>query len=976
MSQNVISRENKRLATLRATGLLQAGVVPSLDRLTAFAARLLTTPVALVSLVGADRQLFVSAHGLTGELRETRSTPLTHSFCRYVVAQEAPLIVADARHDNRLRNHPAIAAYGAVAYAGFPLRAPDGDVLGAFCVADSQPRDWTTDQLATLGELADAAGLEVAVRLARAGEAAAARRTAAVLDGTHDACVSVDRAGRVVGWNAAAEQMFGYTAGQASGEPVDQLIVPERFRQNHRTGMARLTGGGEPRHRGAPTRVTVVDSSGHEFPAEMSLQTSDEFGEAVHHAFLHDISVRVTAAAELDRHRQRLDYEHAFLQALLESSDAGVVACDSSGRLMIFNRGMRELIGRPAAPDLKMDDWARHFRFYEPDGRTLLAELPLARAAAGETVRGHHFLIKQKDGWRRLVANAKPIDTADGRRLGAVMTTHDVTEAHRAESLRRSRLAVAQVLSRATHATDAAVASVAAITEELGWLRGEYWQVTEDRQRITRLSTHSTRDHEGGAGTPDEAPALRRGEGLPGLVWMRNGEVWWNTGDPPADVIGAGSAELAAAGVRVAVGVPVRSGRRTLGVLAFHLDQDLPYDGDTAEMLDAVAAHLAQFLERRWAEDMSLMLADARRSFNRVVEQVHDYVWSVEVVDGQPPVLVYGSPNATGVFGPLAPGAPAPALTDRLHPDDAELMAAFHRALAAGPAELECRIVGVDQRVRWIWTRATPRREHGRFFVDGISTDVSERRQLAEQRELLLDRERRQVEQLRDLDRMKDELAAVVIHELRNPVGVIRGYTEMLLDSAALPAPERRHATVIERSTLHLQGLVDDLLDLARLAAGHLSVDPRPVPGCRLVRDVLENHAPSAAAKRLTVADHVQTGLTVLADSGRLRQALDNLISNAVKYTPDGGTVTVRAERHGDDVVIEVSDTGIGIPDEQYDHLFSRFFRASNATQAGIKGTGLGLAVTKAIVQAHSGTIGAGPVEGGGTRFTVTLPAA
>jgi signal transduction histidine kinase len=601
---------------------------------------------------------------------------------------------------------------------------------------------------------------------------------------------------------------------------------------------------------------------------------------------------------------------------------------------------------------------------------------PLARAQAGEVVRGDQLMIWRDDQWRRLIANARPIEGPDGRRLGAVSVTRDITEAHRAEELRRARHAVAQVLSDATNARDAGIEAVAAITTELGWLVGEYWQVSEDRQSIVRLSSHTTGERDLSAFTGDRPLSFVRGQGLAGLVWQRNNEVWWHTGVLPADMVDEGRHALQEVGIRVAVGVPVRSGRRTLGVLAFYTDADLPYDPDTAGMFDAVGAHLGHFLERRWAEDMSLALADARRSFNRVVEQVNDYVWTVEVITGAPPVLVYGSPNASGVFGPVPDGV-TPTAIGRLHEDDTAVIAEFRRLLTDGEAaELECRVRGYDDVVRWIWTRARARWEDGRLFVDGLSTDVTERRELADKREELLELQHRQVEQLRTLDRMKDELSAVVVHELRNPVGVIRGYNEMLLDSAGLGPADRKHAEVVERTTLHLQNLVDDLLDLARLAAGHLGVDPQPLPGCRLIRDVIVNHGPSAAAKRLTVVDRVETDLTVRADGRRLQQALDNLLSNAIKYTPDGGTVTVTAHRHDGRIAIEISDTGIGIPSEQYAHLFSRFFRASNATEAGIKGTGLGLATVKAIVEAHAGTIAAEPAPGGGTRFTVVLPAA
>ncbi|BCY10817.1 ATP-binding protein [Actinoplanes sp. L3-i22] len=931
MSQSV--KERRRQA-LRATGLLDAGQVPSLDRLTSLAARLLDAGGALVTLIDIDRQHFVSSHGFPDLPADT---PLQRSYCKFVVQDEAPLIVPDARADPRLRD---IADDRAIAYAGYPLAAPDGCVLGSFCVVDARRRDWDADQLAILADLAAAASTEVALRLACARETAARQRTEAILQGTHDAFIGTDHAGHVLSWNAAAERMFGYPAAEARGRALAELIIPDRFRDL-------------PSVLGQQIPVTVAGNNGKEFPAEMMSQLVDD---VLYHSFAPD---------------------SAFLQALLDSLDAGVAACDNQGRLTYFNRSLRDMVGgKDASADLAMGDWSGHYGIYEPDGRHPAGQLPLARAQAGEVVRGERLLIWRGEERRHVISNARPIDTADGRRLGAVSVIEDVTEAYRAEELRRARHAVAQILSVATDAEDAAIRAVAAITDELGWLCGEYWQVTDDREQIVRLSSHATGEGDLSAFSGEQPLAFVRGEGLPGLVWHRNNEVWWRTGVMPEDMVSFGRHALREVGIRVAVGVPVRSGRRTLGVLAFYTDADLPYDPDTAGMFDAVGAHLGHFLERRWAEDMSLALADARRSFNRVVEQVNDYVWTVEGIGGEPPRLVYGSPNASGVFGVIPDDTDTPTLSGRLHPDDADLMVAFQRDLADGDAaELECRILGFDGETRWVWTRAKARWDDDRYFVDGLSTNVTERRELADRREELLEQERRQVEQLRALDQMKDELAAVVIHELRNPVGVIRGYSETLLESATLGERERRYADVIERTTLHLQGLVDDLLDLARLATGHISVDPGPLAVGDLIRDVIESHGPSATAKRLTVVDRIEEGLTLHADGRRLRQALDNLLSNAIKYTPDEGTVVIAARRTGAGITVEISDNGIGIPAEQYPHLFSRFFRASNATQAGIKGTGLGLAVTKAILEAHAGTITAGPSAAGGTMFTLHLPA-
>ncbi|GIF19583.1 PAS domain S-box-containing protein [Actinoplanes tereljensis] len=973
--QHARIRDAERLSVLRATSLLDAGPVPSLDRLTGLAARLVGARVSMVTLIDEEHQKFSSACGLPPALGDRRETPLTYSICRYVVEDDAPMIVPDTSTDHRLRDNPAVSVLGAAAYAGFPLRAPSGHVLGSFCVVDDRVRDWTTDELATVADLAAAAESEIALRLAHSEQTIAADRMRAVLESAHDAYVSIDPNSLVVAWNGAAERLFGWTPEEALGRSITDLIIPERFREAHMAGMARVRQTLHSELSGTRLQLSAVDRKGREFPAEMSLQVCFERDVPFFHAFLHDITDRIDALTELERQRQELDNEHAFLQALLDSLDAGVAACDSDGNLSFFNRAMRELHGRDAVAGESGETWAQQYDLYAPDGRTPLGadEIPLARANAGQIVRGQHLVVRVDAGTpRRFLSNARPIDTSDGRRLGAVVTMHDITDAYGAEELNRARHAVAQVLSEATNAEQAAIEAVRVITDRLGLACGEYWQVTDDRERIERLSSHVTGGVDLSAFTSDQPLTFARGAGVPGLVWNRGTEVWGSK--PPADMVDAGRFDTGArSGLRTAIGVPVRSGSRVLGVLAFYSADQLPHNPDIAAMLDTVAAHLGRFVERRRAEDLTLALSQARRDFDRVVGQLNDYVWAVEVVPGEVGRLLYGSPNATGVFGgvPQTTGDNrATFITDLVHPDDAGKIAVFHQTLGRGlPAELECRMIGYDGVVRWVWTRAQPRIEDGRILVDGISTNVTERRELAEQRE-------QQVEQLRELDRMKDELSAVVIHELRNPLGVIRGYTEMMLENPRLDDVGRRQASVVERTTGHLQRLVDDLLDLARIDAGHMNIEPTPMSAGSLVHDVVDNHRPGAFARKLTITEKLDTHLPVLGDAQRLRQALDNLMSNAIKYTPEGGTITVVAQEVAGRVVIEVSDTGIGIPPEQYQHLFSRFFRASNATAQGIKGTGLGLAVTKAIVEAHGGMLVACPAPAGGTLFTVSLPPA
>jgi hypothetical protein len=147
--------------------------------------------------------------------------------------------------------------------------------------------------------------------------------------------------------------------------------------------------------------------------------------------------------------------------------------------------------------------------------------------------------------------------------------------------------------------------------------------------------------------------------------------------------------------------------------------------------------HLGRFVERRRAEDLTLALASARRDFDRVIGQLNDYIWTVEIRPDGRVHSVYASPNGLGVFGGPLPTGGDLNVTGRelVHPDDRPAFVAFHQALAAGEdSELECRFAGFDGVTRWVWTGATARREGGRLYVDGISTNVTDRREVAEAR--------------------------------------------------------------------------------------------------------------------------------------------------------------------------------------------------------------------------------------------------
>ena len=233
-------------------------------------------------------------------------------------------------------------------------------------------------------------------------------------------------------------------------------------------------------------------------------------------------------------------------------------------------------------------------------------------------------------------------------------------------------------------------------------------------------------------------------------------------------------------------------------------------------------------------------------------------------------------------------------------------------------------------------------------------------------------------DRLTELDRMKDDFVASVSHELWTPLTSIRGYLELLREGEAgeLTGAQHEFVAIVERNADRLLRLVGDLLFVAQVEAGKIALDPGLTDIEELVRQAVDTARPAATEKGIAVdLDLAVDGVSELhADRARLGQVLDNLISNALKFTPTGGHVTVRTSQDADAIVIEVSDDGMGMSPADVNQLFERFFRTASATKQAIQGTGLGLAIVKAIVEAHHGVIKVQSIAGAGTIFRVELP--
>jgi PAS domain S-box-containing protein len=395
---------------------------------------------------------------------------------------------------------------------------------------------------------------------------------------------------------------------------------------------------------------------------------------------------------------------------------------------------------------------------------------------------------------------------------------------------------------------------------------------------------------------------------------------------------------------------------------------------DAAGEVVGISAIAHDISERKRA---AAALAESEAKFRAMVETTQEWVWAVDDQGRH----TYSNPGVERILGYRPEELLGRDGIDLVHEDDRQRvmwLANDERVLKDGWSNIVLRWRHKDGSYRHLETSATPiLDEAGKLRgFRGTDRDVTERVQAEQERERLLELERAQNQRLRELDKLKDEFIALVSHELRTPLTSIRGYTELLLDGAAgeISDDQRQFLGVVDRNSQRLLHLVGDLLFLAQIEAGKLALDVGAVDLAAIASESVEAARPAAEDKEITLTLATSPVPLLAGDQERIGQLLDNLVSNAVKFTPGGGRVDIRVRGHRGRAVIEVRDSGIGIPKDEKKFLFQRFFRTSSATEHAIQGTGLGLAISKAIVEAHGGAITVESEEGAGTTFRVSLP--
>ncbi len=294
----------------------------------------------------------------------------------------------------------------------------------------------------------------------------------------------------------------------------------------------------------------------------------------------------------------------------------------------------------------------------------------------------------------------------------------------------------------------------------------------------------------------------------------------------------------------------------------------------------------------------------------------------------------------------------------------------------------------LDSVARRLWGAAggSPRQGFEAFrsllkivFLDiglAIDTYVSERERTIRVKNQELAEQYRRVQ---EANRLKSQFLANMSHELRTPLNAIIGFSELLHDGKAGSVDARQKEFLADSlaNAHHLLGLINDVLDLAKVESGTMSFNPEPVDIAELVREAEQAVEASAARKHIDLRTEIQAKVAApTLDRARLKQVLFNYLSNAVKFTAEGGRVVVRLRVDGGQLVVEVEDSGIGITEEDLPRLFTQFQQLDGSSSKKYPGTGLGLAITRQVVEAQGGTVGVRSTAGAGSTFYARLPLA
>ncbi|CAN5161317.1 PAS domain S-box protein [soil metagenome] len=916
--------EDSTLAALRALEVLDSAPEAEFDALVQAASLACGTPIALISLIDVERQWFKANVGLPG----VAETPRDISFCSHAVLEDTLFDVPDATQDPRFFDNPIVTGGPLVKfYAGAPLTVGDGHRIGTLCIIDHAPVHLTDTQRDILRALAKAAGHALEGRKAAQQLSRVTieneERLRHLYERTPTMMYSTDAQDRIVAVSDLWLERLGYTREAVIGRPSVDFMTEASRQYVVEFGRPAL------RARGRLSGVTfqVVHHDGHVLDVTMAGTVEyDEHGSPLRAlVVLEDVTLRRKAETALVAERAQLAKSRDLLDRTGQIAGIGGWEFDLLSNEIVWSAECRRIHGVAADFVPSLEDG---LNFYPPEARAAVRSAVQAGIESGEPWDLELPFVRA-DGRRIWVRTVGTADYRDGRPVRLSGAFQDITER------KRLGLQLAQALESSRDLYDNAPCGFYSIGAD-----GRFMFVN-----ATALEWFGC--------SRDELIGQRREIIMPpeGLEQFRSNFEKLKT-------------EGRVDGIEFAL-----TSRRTGQLRRVSLSATAVTDDDgkflmtRTVMFDITELHRTREQLMRLNREQLAMLDNELIGILKVKDRMA--VWSNR---GMERLFGYDSHEWAGMP------------TRQIYPDDEtfERVGRDSRAATADGGMYRGQFQMRHKDGSMLWTDcsaiALPD-EPGAVMV--LLADLTAIKEAEEIRFKTLALRGQNV-QLLEAGKLKDQFLTNMSHELRTPLNAVIGLSQLLQTGVVKP-DSPKYATYISQigtNGRHLLQLIESMLDFTKTQANQLTFRPEAVYPADAIRDVIEMLQVKCQRHHVTITSTVSQDVGVVqVDPRRLRQVLFNLMDNAVKFCNEGGRVEVRVLPEGVmNFRIEVEDDGIGIAESDLPRLFTQFEQLSSGNTKTHEGTGMGLALSRRVIEAHGGKVGVRSAPGTGSVFHLTLP--
>jgi PAS domain S-box-containing protein len=780
-----------------------------------------------------------------------------------------------------------------------------------------------------------------------------------------DVIIKIDSSNTIIFINSAAERVFGYKPAEMIGQPLT-MIVPEHLRESHKKGLTRYLQSGRRKLEWEGMEVPALHKDGHIFPLELSFGEFEQQGKHFFIAVARDIT-----------ERKLTEKATARLAAIVKSSDDAIISKDLNGIITSWNMGAERIFGYTAEEII-----GKPIETLIPPHLRSEEKIIIGRIRRGQQVDHFNTVRRRKDGTHiNISLTVSPMQDEAGNIIGASKIARDITEQIRTEEILRENqmmLSLAMQSSRMGAWERDVATDIVIWSEELeeifGLKKGGFDQTLE---AYNRLMYEEDRDRV----REEVAQAIKEKRAYTiefrfhhadgGIRWMEGrGQAMYSDKGEPVRLYGIGiditerketQEKLLAAERRAA-----EDYQRLLSRIV-PLAQTL----GTARDLLTIYRTVGDFIRASMpCSAFFISFYDAAKNL-RVAAYVCGEEGEVDISTLPPmPLAKDGGPNSQAIF------------------EKKSVIVNRYMDLMRNRPHVIVQEDGVDPNSSLVVPMKVMNRIIGTFEVQAYENDafsdehvvalemVANLAAVAIENVRLLEVEAKARQEAEAANRAKDEFLSVLSHELRTPLNAMLGWTRMMKSGILDETRMQQAIDTIERNARLQNNLIEDLLDVSRIISGKMRIESEEVDIVSIVKTSVETAKPSAEEKNISLtfkSDFPAQNLS--GDATRLQQIVNNLLNNAVKFTPAGGIISVTLEQTGDEINLKVTDTGIGISPEFLPQIFDRFRQADSTTRRSHSGLGLGLTIVRHLTELHGGRVDVSSRgEGLGSTFAIRLP--